>query len=118
MANLTDADVLGAGATYFGDVFTVSGYSHIAGFAYSDVDSATPDGIIIEQGSDRDDFPAASVGSANLTVSSTAITGGNITDNALQVQIVAPFARIVYVNGAAGQGAFRMFFAAKLIRGL
>jgi len=113
-----DADILGAGASFFGEVITVAGYAHISGFAFSDVDSASPDGIIIEQGLSPADFPSGALSTTHTTISTHAITGGNITDNALQVQIVAPFARVVYVNGGAAQTTFRMYFAARSLRGL
>jgi len=118
LASETDADILGAGASFFGTVTPVGGYTHIAGYAFSDVASASPDGIIIEQGMSAADFPSGAAATTDVTISSTAITAGNITDNALQVQIVAPFARIIYVNGAAPQTTFRLFFAAKMERGL
>lgn len=118
LASALDADVLGGGASFIGEVITVIGYTHIAGFAFSDVASASPTGLIIEQGLTIADFPVGTPSTTHTTISTTAIAAGNITDNALQVQIVAPFARIIYINGAGAQSTFRLFFAAKSFRGL
>lgn len=118
LVSATDSDALGIGASFIGDVIPVGGYTHIAGYAYSDVASASPGGVIIEQGMDRDDFPSGSPATDNVTISITAIAAGNITDNALQAQVVAPFARVIYVNGGSAQSSFRLHFSAKMVRGL
>ena len=88
----TDADILGAGGTLISDIVHVSGYTHITGFAYSDVDSAAG-GLIIEQALQESDFPGGTAATTHVTVSNFSIAGTNITDNAVSVQIVAPFVR-------------------------
>lgn len=118
LASANDDDVLGGGALFVGDVKVVTGYTHIAGFAFSDVVSASPAGIIIEQGLSPDDFPAGVAATTLVTTSTHILTAGEIIDNALQVQIVAPFARIIYVNGAGAQSTFRLYFTARILRGL
>lgn len=109
--------VLGAGGVFVGDVFNVSGYTHISGFAFSDVDSAA-NGLIIEQAFQSSDFTAGTANTGLITRSLYSITGADMDNNSLAVQIVAPFARIIYTNGAAGQATFRMHFAARILRGL
>tara|TARA_B100001109_G_C18737127_1_gene414842 strand:+ start:444 stop:839 length:396 start_codon:yes stop_codon:yes gene_type:complete len=111
------SNTLSAGGTLIGSVIQVAGYTHITGFAYSDVDSAAG-GFIVEQGIQISDFPSGAAGSEFLTISSTAITGGNQVDNAFSVQIVAPFARIIYINGAVAQSSFRLYAEARVLRGL
>lgn len=118
LAGAVDANALGGSALFVGDVKTVIGYTHISGFAFSDVDSAAPTGIIIEQGLSIADFPVGTPATTLVTVSTHAIIGGDITNNVLQVQIVAPFARIIYVNGGGAQTTFRLYFAARMARGL
>jgi len=115
IANTTTA--LGAGAIFVGDVFSVAGYTHISGFAYSDVASAV-NGLIIEQGYTATDFPAGTPATTMITRSLYGISAGDIDNNAIGVQIVAPFARVIYINGAAAQTDFRLFFGARIIRGL
>lgn len=117
---LLEADgssLLGAGASLVGNVIQVSGYSHITGFIFSDVASAT-DGVIIEQGLIVTDFPAGVAATTLITNSTTTYTAGDILNNAFSVQIVAPFARIIYTNGAAAQTEFRAAFEARVFRGL
>lgn len=111
------SNVLSAGGILIGDIVQVAGYTHITGFAYSDVDSAAG-GFIVEQGIQISDFPPSAAGTEFLTISSTAITGGDQVNNAFSVQIVAPFARIIYINGASAQGAFRLYAEARILRGL
>ena len=108
---------LGSGIVFEGDVLYVGGYSHISGYVFSNVASAA-NGLIIEQAADRDDFASGVASTTLVTVSTTAIAAGNIVDNALAVQIVAPFAKIVYINGGSAQASFRIFFSAKALRGL
>jgi hypothetical protein len=112
------SNILGANALDIGDVISVGGYSHISGYVYSDVASAAPGGVIIEQAASQADFATDAISTENVTVSTIAIAAGNIVDNSLAVQIVAPFARVIYVNGAAGQAAYKAYFAARIIRGL
>jgi hypothetical protein len=111
------SSTLAAGGTLIGDVVQVAGYTHVTGFAYSDVDSAAG-GFIVEQGIQISDFPSAGPGTEFLTISSTAITGGDQVNNAFSVQIVAPFVRIIYINGASPQSAFRLYAEARVLRGL
>jgi hypothetical protein len=114
-----DVGLLAASGVFYGDPIYVGGYTHLCGYAYSDVDSAT-DGLILEQGLQLADFdnttPAAAT--ENITHSLYTIPGANIIDNAFNVQIVAPFARIIYINGAAAQTAFRLVGYTRVIRGL
>ena len=109
--------VLAAGSSVIGDVFQVSGFTHITGFTYSDADSAM-DGLIVEQGLQLSDFPAGTPATTDITNSTITVTGGDIVNNAYSVQIVAPYARIIYINGAAPQTTFRAVFEARIIRGL
>jgi hypothetical protein len=113
----SDANVLGANVTDIGDIFAVGQYSHISGYVFSDVSSASP-GIIIEQAKSRTDFALGAASTTDVTRSTESVAGGNIDDNAIAVQIVAPFARIVYVNGGSAQAQYTAFFGARLIRGL
>lgn len=113
----TDSDIVGAGGTLESEIIYVSGYTHISGFVYSDVDSAAG-GLVIEQGLQESDFPSGTLATENVTVSEFSVPGANIVDNAFAVQIVAPFVRIFYTNGAAPQTALRMSFEARIIRGL
>ena len=109
--------VLAGGSSVVGNVFQVSGFTHITGFVYSDVDSAVG-GLIIEQGLDPADFPAGTPATSNVTVTPLSITGGDIVGNALSVQIVAPYVRVIYINGGAAQSTFRATFEARILRGL
>lgn len=108
---------LAGGASYIGDVISVLGYTHISGFVYSNVASAT-NGLIIEQGYSANDFATGSVNSSLITRSLYGISAGDMDNNAFAVQIVAPFARIIYTNGASAQTTFRLFFGARVLRGL
>jgi len=108
---------LGGSASIVGDVIHVSGYTHITGFVYSDVDSAT-DGLIIEQGLKTTDFPDGAAATTNVTVSTLSYTAADIVSNAFSVQIVAPYARVIYINGAGAQSTFRASFEARVLRGL
>lgn len=103
---------LGAGATLFGDVIYVGGFSHLVGFVYSDVGSAV-NGLKIEQGMQQSDFPANAPATTDVTHDLFTYVGGNIATNKYSVNLVAPFARIVYINGAAPQTDFRAFFRAQ-----
>jgi hypothetical protein len=111
------SNLLAATSSIIGDVFQVSGFTHITGFVYSDVDSALG-GLIIEQGLKLTDFPAGTAATENITNSSLTITGSDTINNAFSVQIVAPYARIIYINGGSGQAEFRAIFEARVIRGL
>ena len=113
----TGSSLLAGGASLVGDVIQVTGYTHITGFVFSDVDSAT-DGVIIEQGLLIPDFSAGTPSTTFITNSTMTYTGGDIITNSFSVQVVSPFARIIYVNGASPQGAFRLYFEARVLRGL
>lgn len=111
-------DVLTAAEVVSSTALPVSGYTHISGFVFADVDSAT-NGLVIEQAMDIDDFAAANTASSSkVTVSKMTITGNDIENNAISVQIVGRFARIVYTNGGSDQATFRAFFTARAVRGL
>ncbi len=109
-------NLLAAGGSIIGDIFQVSGYTHITGFVYSDVASAL-NGLIIEQAVQESDFPAG-VATANVTSTALTITGADITNNALSVQVVGSYVRVIYINGATPQGTFRAVFEARVMRGL
>jgi len=113
----SNTTLLGIGGLFVGSVFSVFGYTHIGGFAFSDVASAV-NGLIIEQGFQSTDFPAGTPATTLVTRSLYGISAGDIDNNAIGVQIVAPFARIIYTNGAAAQTSFRLFFASRILRGL
>lgn len=109
--------VLGAGALFVGNAQSVLGYTHICGFVFSNVASAV-NGLIIEQGYQSSDFPAGTPATTLVTRSLYGISAGDLDNNAFAVQIVAPFARIIYTNGAAAQASFRLFFGSRILRGL
>lgn len=90
----------------------VQGYTNIVGFAYSDVGSII-NGLEIQQASDLNDF----VTGIGITRSTFTIVAGDSINNAFAVEIVAPFARIVYNNAGAAQSVFRLYAVAKIIRG-
>lgn len=113
----TGTSLLAGAARLVGDVIQVSGYTHITGFIFSDVASAA-DGVIIEQGILIADFPTGVAATTSITNSTTTYVAGDIESNSFSVQVVAPFARIIYVNGAVAQGAFRLYFEARALRGL
>lgn len=113
----TGANLLGGGGIFTGEVVQVAGYGHITGWIYSDVASAAS-GVIIEQALTIDDLLVATPNTTNVTSSTLAYTAGEYVSNAYSVQVVAPFARIVYVNGAAAQSEFRLYFEARVFRGL
>jgi len=107
----SDAALAGA-AELTGEAVYVHGYTHITGYVFTDVDSANP-GLIIEQA-----YSEADLAAEFLTQSFSAIVGGEINRNSLSVQVVAPWARVRYINGAGAQTTFRAFFAARALRGL
>ena len=117
IVGLNSTTLLAAAGTYIGDVFPVGGYTHISGFAFSNVSSAT-NGLRIEQGLREADFPTGAVATANVTRSVYSIIGNDIDNNAFAAQVVAPFARIVYVNGASVQTVFKLYGEARILRGL
>lgn len=101
--------VLTGDGVFTGDVFKVAGFTKISGIVYSDQSSAAS-GLVIEQAADEDDFALGYV-----TRSTQSYTGAAVTSNTIQVNIVAPFARIVYTNGATPQTVFRLWAAAKMM---
>jgi hypothetical protein len=113
----SNTTVLGAGALFVSTPVSVLGYTHISGFAFSNVASAV-NGLIIEQGYQATDFPAGTPATSLITRSLYGISAADMDNNAFAVQIVAPFARIIYTNGAAAQATFRLFFGARILRGL
>lgn len=116
IANATDSDALAGAATFTSDIVYVGGYSVVSGFAYSDVASATsPDGLVIEQAASEADF---TLGTPPITESIFEIGAGETEENAFSVQVVAPFVRIRYVNGAGAQTTFRLYAVARILRGL
>ena len=117
MAYETGTTLLAAGGIFTGEVMQVAGYGHITGWIFSDVSSATS-GVIIEQALTVSDLLVATPNTTNVTSSTLAYTAGEYVSNAYSVQVVAPFARILYVNGAAAQTAFRLYFEARVFRGL
>ena len=114
-----DTGFLAAAGVFFGDLIYVGGYTHLCGYAYSDVASAS-NGLVIEQGMKSTDFDTATPASEtdNITRSRYTIAAADIDNNAFNVQLVAPFVRIIYTNGAGAQTAFRLFGFARTLRGL
>lgn len=114
---VNNTPLLAGAGTYVGDPVYVNGYTHISGFVFSDVDSAA-NGLIIEQGLSEADFPAGTAATTSVTRSLFGITGGDMESNSFAVQIVAPWARIIYINGAAAQTEFKLYSEARILRGL
>jgi hypothetical protein len=103
-----------AAAAFVSPIFSVRGFSNISGFAFSDVGSAVT-GLRIQQAADMADF--ATISPFALTAGTSTkytIVGGDLFTNAFTVEVVAPFARLVYTNGAAPQTTFRLWAAARL----
>lgn len=109
--------VLGAGGLFISAPISVLGYTHICGFVFSNVAGAV-NGLIVEQGYQSTDFPAGTPATSLITRSLYGISAADMDNNAFAVQIVAPFARIIYTNGAVAQATFRLFFGARILRGL
>lgn len=103
---------LGSGSTYTSDIEYVGGYTHICGLVYSDQSSAT-DGLSIDQAASEADMTAG-----YYTRSTYTMVGADVDDNAFSVQLVAPFVRIRYTNGASAQSVFRLLATARIVRGL
>lgn len=114
---INSAVSLGAAGVLVGPTIYVGGYTHISGFAFSDVASAA-NGLVIEQAYAAADFPIGVPSTSLITRSLYGIAAGDMDNNAFAVQVVAPFARITYTNGAAPQTSFRIYFAARILRGL
>jgi len=92
-------ETLGAGATYMSSSFKTSGYSKIVGYVYSNVASVA-DGVVIQQC--HDDNFAVGVVESKFTM------GAGVT-LAFSVDVVAQFARMVFINGPTGQEVFRLY---------
>lgn len=109
---------LAANGVFFGNLVYVAGYTHICGFIYSDVSSAA-NGLVIEQGMQASDFDTTTPAAAttNITTNTFSITGGAIASNQFTVQIVAPFARLIYTNGVSIQSDFRLSSIVRALRG-
>jgi len=108
---------LTANQTFISTPASIGGYTHLTGFAYSDVSSAL-NGLIIEQAMSLADFPSNAPATTNITRSLFTVSANEIVTNNYSVQLVAPFVRIIYINGAAAQTSFRAFFDARILRGL
>jgi len=108
---------LGIGGIFISPAISVLGYTHVCGFVYSDVASAV-NGLVIEQAYQSTDLPAGTPATSLITRSLYGISAADMDNNAFAVQIVAPFVRIVYTNGAAAQTSFRLFFGGRILRGL
>lgn len=114
----TDATVLlTSGETYYGTATYVSGYTHMTGFIYSDVDSAAS-GVIIEQALREADLPAGAAATTGITHSLFSLTGGDMESNSFSVQLVAPWVRVIYINGGSNQTEFKLYFETRILRGL
>jgi len=85
---------LGANSTYTSSKQTVAGFSRLVGTVYADQDGT----LYVEQSSDGTNYDVTS---------SFSVTGG--TGLGFSVEIVAPFARIKYTNGANAQTTFRLY---------
>lgn len=104
---------LGGGATFTSSIFYVGGYTHVVGFVYSNVASAT-NGLVIAQAADTADF---GLGTPPITRSRFSYSAGDTDFNGFEIELVAPFVRITFTNGVAAQGTFRLWFAAKTAKG-
>jgi hypothetical protein len=93
LASTTTA--LGANASYTSAAVSVGALDQLVGGVYSD-QSGT---LEIQQSPDGQNWDV---------VSSIAYTGGTNTGG-FEVDVVEPFARIVYVNGATAQTVFRLY---------
>jgi hypothetical protein len=85
---------LAAGATYTSAVFTCAGFARIVGTVYADQAGT----LYVEQSADGTNFDSSS----SFSVSAGAPFG-------FTVEVVAPNARIRYVNGATAQTVFRLY---------
>jgi len=98
LASTTTA--LGANASYTSGSFTVSGYGRIVGSCYADQAGT----LYVEQSSDGTNFDVQST----FSYSAGALLG-------FSVEVVAPTARVRYVNGATAQTVFRLYVRARRI---
>lgn len=108
---------LSAGSSLVGEVTAVDGYTHITGFAFSDVSSIL-NGVIVEQGLQASDFPAGTPATSLVTISTFTLSANDIVTNNYAIQVVAPFARVIFINGPVAQTKFRIVFEARILRGL
>lgn len=113
---LSETEPVAANVTIISDPKPVGGYTHIVGFIFSDVASAL-NGVIIEQAMSLADFPPGVPATTNVTRSIFTLAANDTITNTYSVQIVAPFVRIIYINGALPQTSFRAFLEARVLRG-
>ncbi len=85
---------LGASVTFTSASFDVSSAKFIVGSVYADVDGT----LYIEQSPDGTNWDVSSAFS---------VTGG--TGIGFSVEVVAPYARVRYTNGATAQSSFRLY---------
>lgn len=86
--------LLAASASYTGVSLSVEGYARITGTVYSDQAGT----LYIEQSPDGTNWDTAT----SLSVSAATATS-------FSVEVVAPYARLRYVNGATAQTVFRLY---------
>jgi hypothetical protein len=91
---------LGANGTYTSGSLTVSGYGRIVGTVFADQAGT----LYIEQSSDGTNWDA-----------STGVSVSAGTPASFSVEVVAPTARVRYVNGATAQTAFRLYVRARRV---
>jgi hypothetical protein len=91
---------LGANGTYTSGSLTVSGYGRIVGTVFADQAGT----LYIEQSSDGTNWDA-----------STSVSVSASTPTSFSVEVVAPTARVRYVNGATAQTAFRLYVRARRV---
>lgn len=91
---------LAGGATFTGTSIDTTGYASISVLVASDVASAA-DGLKIEYSSDGTNWDDSTIGTYTV---GTAPNAGQIFGGGIR----ARYARVVYVNGASAQAAFRL----------
>ena len=84
-----DVGFLAAAGVVYGNVIWVGGYTHLCGYAFSDVASAT-NGLVIEQGMKSTDFDTATPASEtdNITRSRYNIAAADIDNNAFNSEVI------------------------------
>lgn len=108
---------LAANGVLVGEVVPVTGYTHITGFAFSDTGS-TLNGLIVEQAMQASDFPAGTPATSLVTSSQFTLAANDIITNNFSAQIIGSFIRVVFTNGPVAQTSFRIYFEARVLRGL
>lgn len=86
--------VLTGGSTYTGAQFTALGNGRIVGTAYADVAGT----LYVDQSSDG----------TNYDYTSTYVVAAGV-GTAFSTEVIAPFGRLRYINGVAGQATFRLY---------